>query len=57
MGTQLIIGIVIVLSWKEFMGAAIFAIMLGDNWGNFVARFLLSIFAVVIYPMLIKKWA
>ena len=50
------IGVVIVLSWKEFMGAAIFAGMLGDNWGNFVARFLMMLFAVAIYPALIKKW-
>ena len=50
------IGVVIVLSWKEFMGAAIFAGMLGANWGNFVARFLMMLFAVAIYPALIKKW-
>ena len=50
------IGVVIVLSWKEYMGSAIFAGLLGDNWGNFVARFLLSILAIAVYPVLIKKW-
>ena len=50
------IGVVIVLSWKEFMGAAIFNGMLGDNLGSFVARFLMLFFAVAIYPVLIKKW-
>ena len=50
------IGVVIVLSWKEFMGSAIFCGMFGDNWGSFVARCLMMLFAVALYPMLIKKW-
>lgn len=50
------IGVVIVLSWKEFMGSAIFCGMLGDNWGSFVARCIMMLFAVALYPMLIKKW-
>ncbi len=50
------IGVAIVLSWKEFMGAAVFCGMFGDNWGSFVARFCMSVFAVAIYPILINKW-
>ncbi len=50
------IGAVIVLSWKEYLGSAIFVQMLGANWGNFIARFIMLFFAIAIYPVLIKKW-
>ncbi len=50
------IGVIFVLSWKEYLGSAIFVEMLGGHWGNFIARCLWMIFAIAIYPVLIKKW-
>ncbi len=50
------IGVAIIFSWKSYLGSAIFNGMLGDNWGSFVARFIMMFFAVAIYPILIKKW-
>ncbi len=50
------IGVAIIFSWKEFMGAAIFTGLFGANWGSFIARCIMMFFAVAIYPMLIKKW-
>ncbi len=50
------VGAGIVLSWKEYLGSAIFVEMLGGHWGNFIARCLMMIFAIAIYPVFIKKW-
>jgi membrane-associated phospholipid phosphatase len=50
------IGAGIVLSWKEYLGSAIFVEALGGHWGNFIARFLMMFFAVAVYPVFIKKF-
>jgi len=50
------IGVIIVLSWKEYLGSAIFVEMLGGHWGNFIARCLWMIFAIAVYPVFIMKW-
>ncbi|MCR5775436.1 MAG: phosphatase PAP2 family protein [Lachnospiraceae bacterium] len=50
------IGMMIIISWKEYLGSAIFVEMLGGHWGNFIARCLMMFFAVAIYPVCIKKW-
>ncbi|MCR5526253.1 MAG: phosphatase PAP2 family protein [Lachnospiraceae bacterium] len=50
------VGAGIVLSWKEYLGSAVFVGAFGGHWGNFIARFLMLFFAVAVYPVVINKF-
>ena len=51
------VGFLIAFSWKEYFAPATVVAALGGHWGNFVARFLLWIFVVAVWPLCIRKWA
>ena len=51
------VGFLIAFSWKEYFAPATVVATLGGHWGNFVARFLLWIFVVAVWPLCIRKWA
>ncbi len=50
------VGIGIVFSWNEYLEKATFILAFGANWGAFISRFLLVVFALLIWPMVIKKY-
>jgi undecaprenyl-diphosphatase len=49
------IGVAIAFGWKEWFGPATVVAALGSHWGNFLARFLMLIFAMCIWPIVIRK--
>ena len=49
------VGAAIMITWKEYLGPATVVLAFGKHWGNFVARFLLTIFATVVWPLVIRK--
>ena len=50
-----ILGVGILFSWHNYLGPAIFVSALGTQWGGFVTSALMVIFALTIWPILIKK--
>ena len=49
------VGAGIMITWKEYIAPATFVAWLGGHWGHFVARFLMLIFATVVWPLVIRK--
>ena len=51
------VGVAIVFSYKEYFENATVVAMFGTHWGYLASRFIIVFFAMVIYPMVIKKYA
>ncbi len=51
------VGLCIVHSWKSFLAPATIVAAFGEHWGNFLARFLMLMFIIYIWPVCITKWA
>ena len=49
------LGGAILFGWKEFFAPATIVAALGGHWGNFVARFLMTFFALTVWPALIRR--
>ncbi len=49
------VGVAIAFAWKEYFGPATIIAAFGAHWGNFIARFIMLIFAMCIWPIVIKK--
>lgn len=51
------VGAAIALAWKELFAPATFVAAFGGHWGNFISRFILMLFALCIWPLVIRKEA
>ena len=51
------VGFLIAFAWREYFAPATIVPALGGHWGNFIARFILWFFVLVIWPVFIRKWA
>jgi hypothetical protein len=49
------VGFALLFAWKELLAPATIVPLLGGHWGNMLARFLMVLFAVVIWPLVIRK--
>ena len=49
------VGAAIMFAWKEFFAPATVVAALGGHWGNMMARFIMVIFGVCIWPYIIKR--
>ena len=49
------IGFAIIFSWKTYFAPATVVAAFGGHWGNFLTRFILFLFALVAWPVVIKK--
>lgn len=49
------IGAAIMFAWKELFAAATIVQLFGGHWGNFIARCLMTLFALTLWPLVIKK--
>ena len=47
------IGFAIMFGWKEWFAPATIVALLGGHWGNMTARFIMVLFAMVIWPVVI----
>ena len=50
------VGLGIIFSWKEYIEGATLILIFGSHWGNFISRFIMVMFAMVIWPVAIRKW-
>ena len=49
------IGAAAMFSWKELFAGATIVQAMGPHWGNFTARCLMVLFAMIIWPICINK--
>lgn len=49
------VGAALAFSWKEFFGPATIVAAFGEHWGNLIARMIMLLFAICIWPIVIKK--
>ena len=49
------VGAGLTLAWKDLFAPATIVVAFGGHWGNFIARFLMLIFAMCVWPMVITK--
>ena len=49
------VGAAIMFAWKEFFAPATIVAALGDHWGNMIARCIMVILGVCIWPYVIKR--
>ena len=49
------VGFALMFAWKELFAPATIVPLLGGHWGNLLARGLLVLFAVIIWPLVIRK--
>ena len=49
------VGFIIAFSWKKYFAPATIVAAFGGHWGNFVARCIMWLFVVTIWPLVIKK--
>ena len=48
-------GAALMFAWKELFAPATIVAAFGGHWGNFTARFIMVFFAMVVWPIVIKK--
>ena len=49
------VGIAILFAWKELFAPATIVAAFGGHWGNLIARFIMVLFAMCIWPAVIQK--
>ena len=49
------IGFAIIFAWKTLFSPSMVVAPLGGHWGNFVARFIMVLFAMTVWPVVIRK--
>lgn len=49
------VGTGLCLAWKELFAPATLVAALGGHWGNFIARLIMLLFAMIVWPLVIKK--
>ena len=50
------VGVLLILGWRGLFYPAIFVRAFGILWGNYLGSFIMIFFAVVIWPMVIRKF-
>ncbi len=51
------VGAGLAFSWKEYLGPATFVAAFGGHWGNLMARCVMLLFAMCVWPLVITKMA
>ena len=49
------VGAGLMFAWKELFAPATVTVWFGGHWGNFVARLLMLLFAMIVWPLVIRK--
>ncbi|MBQ3265045.1 MAG: phosphatase PAP2 family protein [Ruminococcus sp.] len=49
------VGFALMFAWKELLAPATIVPLLGGHWGNLLARCLMVLFAIIVWPLVIKK--
>ena len=49
------VGAALCLAWKELFAPATIVAAFGGHWGNFIARLFMVLFALIVWPLVIRK--
>lgn len=49
------VGFALMFAWKELLAPATIVPLLGGHWGNMLARGVMVLFAIIIWPLVIRK--
>ena len=49
------VGFALLFAWKELLAPATIMPLLGGHWGNLIASFLMVLFAIAVWPLVIRK--
>ena len=49
------VGFALMIAFKQLLAPATIVPLMGGHWGNMTARFLMVMFAIVIWPLVIRK--
>ncbi len=49
------VGVAITLAWKEYFGPATVVLAFGSHWGNLIAKCMMLLFAMCLWPLVIQK--
>ena len=49
------VGGALAFAWKELFAPATIVAAFGGHWGNFIARFLMLLFVMIVWPLVIAK--
>ncbi len=49
------VGFAILFAWDQWFAGATVKLLLGSNWGTYAAKCFISLFALVLWPLVIKK--
>lgn len=49
------VGFALLFAWKELLAPATIIPHLGSHWGNLIASFLMVLFAIAVWPLVIRK--
>lgn len=49
------VGAALTFAWKEYFGSATIVAVCGGHWGNFIARLIMLLFAMCIWPIVINR--
>ena len=49
------VGFALLFAWKELLAPATIMPLLGGNWGNLITGFLMVLFAIAVWPLVIRK--
>ena len=49
------VGFALLFAWKELFAPATIVPLLGGHWGNLLARFLMVMFGIAVWPLVIRK--
>lgn len=49
------VGFALMLAWKDLFAPATIVSLLGSHWGNFIAMFIMVLFAIIAWPLVIRK--
>ena len=49
------VGFALLFAWKELLAPATIMPLLGGHWGNLITGFLMVLFAIAVWPLVIRK--
>jgi len=49
------VGFGLIMAWKNYFAPATIVAVFGGHWGNFIARLIMLLFAMIVWPLVISK--
>lgn len=50
-----VVGFMLLVAWKQYFSKPMLVVPLGGHWGNFASRVVLALFALIVWPLVIRR--